>query len=268
MKIISFEQFVENKIPNLDDFGKASDLFLETILSKNKKNIKGVLRHGNVINPRVSSDIDFLILTTDLSSDEHIRSATLDVFKEHSVPIEPRIISDFQVKNELYTLNSSYLLALEKGEVLFGKNPLLGINFNESIQNSSLQSIRHNYLKLKNNYAEAIPTHVMAESILNKVKHTMVNTVKFKFNEHIQDELELTEKYFEVVSDDKSMRDVLQFKQFRSMYDQILIERRDSESGLSNRVKSDYHYVTTAIVAKYCQAVNLIETTLDAITRK
>lgn len=270
MKIISFEQFEKNQIPSLEDFGLASDLFLEKILSKNSDNIKGVLRHGNVSNPKFSSDIDFLISTKDRSSDELIRLATIEVFDNYFVPVEPRVISEFQIDKKIFTLNSSYALALEKGDVLFGENPLLGIKFNETVQISAADSIMHYYLKLKNSYTEAIPSYMMAESILNKVKHTMINAVKFKFNEHVQNESELLEKYLEVIGSKKLMvdeiKDVVEFKKYADFYNDILVERK--KSVLTNRDKNDYHYIIAAMVGKYGAAMNLIERTLDAINKK
>ena len=275
MKILTLQEFVENKIPKKEDFKTALNQFeSDCVLPFLGKEVIGAFAYGSVNRDdcSLSSDIDYFMIITNNNHQIRIREATKRAFEERNISIQTRVNNKKFAVEGFHGLDLSFLehlgLSVEKyGHK--GMNPLEVIASNDVLLKNALRASISNYLTKLNNGYNNYPTSeheyvTFLKAILEKPFHAMRVGIQYEFGtvapdgkEDFHDTKDALIKVYSRI-DKEGLEHIKKLKILSGKYNHLLEQRQNGKIPPSE-LESRYDNMLTEIMWHYPVAYRFIE---------
>ncbi len=278
MRIITTRDFIEGRIPKIEDFKLALEQFeQDCIIPFLGQEVVGSFAYGSVNRDdcNVASDVDYFIVISDGKHKKTIRDATEKAYKEKNVYIQTRVINQEHAEAGFHGLDKSFREHLELTVAQYshkGKNPLEILAENNVPLKQSLKKSMAIYLMKLNNGYTSFPTSEEAyvdflQDIMGKPFHAMrvavqyaLGTVAPEGKEAFHDTKEEIIRIYsglDFVTDDL-MADVTKLRKIARNYIKLL-ESRQKEEIPEDQLEKRYSQMLNKIMDCYPIACHFIE---------
>ena len=190
MKILTTKDFIEGKIPRIEDFIPALEQFESDCVDPFiGKEVVGSFAYGSVNRDdyNVASDIDYFMIISDENHKKKVRESTKRAYDEKNVYVQTRVINQEHAKSGFHTFDEPFRQHLELSVAKYGhkgKNPLeiLALN-NVPFRYSLRKSILVHLMKLNNGFTTS-PTSEeeyvdFLKDIMEKPFHAMRCAIQY-----------------------------------------------------------------------------------------
>lgn len=268
MRTFDLESFVKNEIPLEESFHTTNREFEEELRKRLGKGIIGSISHGSFRsgNHKKSSDIDYLILTEDISIDHELKEIAFNLYKKSFVPIEYRPVDIEQAKIGAHTVSKNFhmMVVNQENPGIVGRNPIKLIKpTKESVKEAALEDMKHYYSKVKNRYNSRRENHEIAELLINSTTATLLELAKVNDTGRINTRSIFEKENTYLSNEDKQL--IENIYELRRKYDQILDLR--SEGPLTQKMISQHEEIINSTIKKYEKVSKFINNSIKELMK-